>query len=145
MPFIHFDDEAVREAAIRALARFTHDDVRELAVAGAASDMRSDLVAELMERNARPGDEPLLLELSRRDLDPIIYHWMTIDLRRLLERNPAVDPRSICLELYERGPCSLCRQGIVDLLMKAGPLPDWMRDELPHDCDRRTREMAAGS
>jgi HEAT repeat protein len=143
MPYVQSDDEAVREAAIRALAQIRHGDIRELAVRGATSDMRADLVAELLVRNVRQGDEPLLLELARRDLNQDIYHWMGIDVRRILQGNPALDSRAICLELHERGPCSMCRYSVVELLRCTGALPDWIRAELPFDAYRSTRELAA--
>jgi hypothetical protein len=145
MFYVESDDELVRESALRAVAQLSHPDVRSLAIEHLRSGTRSDLVVELLVHNARLGDEAMLLELCRRGEGDDVGHWMGIDMKRLMENNPAIDRGLLCLELYESGLCSMCRHGFVELLEEVGPLPDWMKAELPYDAYSSSRELVGAS
>ena len=141
MPFLESADEDLRFVAMQALAKLRHPDIRQYALEGERTGLRPDLVAEMLKLNALPEDESVLLDFARRELDPKIYHSVTIGLLRLMESHSDIRSREICFQLYERGACSMCRTGIVDLLMKSGPLPEWISAELPYDSERHTREL----
>jgi hypothetical protein len=43
--------------------------------------------------------------------------------------------------LYEKGPCSVCREGVVKRLIERGALPDELRAECAGDANSDIRDL----
>jgi len=70
-----------------------------------------------------------------------IVHAVALDVPRMLELHPSADACPVLWTLYERNPCSVCREKIVTALIDLAALPDWMAHECLHDASLDTRHL----
>ena len=68
-------------------------------------------------------------------------HHLGIGVWNFVERNPSPQAQTVLLLLYANGPCSLCRQGCVSLLLDLDLLPDPLRAECRYDADFGIRSL----
>lgn len=142
--FVESEDKRISFAAVWALRRLSHPDVRELALKKIVEGSNPDLAIRLLASNFQSGDLRAVEALIDR-FCPNEQTWHDIG-RALLEllRWASVSPeesRSLLLKLYEEAPCSLCRGGFVRKLSAAGHVPDWMAKEARFDADPRTASL----
>ena len=96
----------------------------------------------MLDRNWEPNDHEIALDWFERELDRDVRHEMQLDLRNFLDHHPAPasEVRILC-SLYEKGPCSFCREFIVDRLIEFGSLSASMRAECAYDANDEVRQL----
>ena len=97
---------------------------------------------EVLVSNYRDGDhaaiEALLLEEHDRDG----LHAIGFSALRVLEAYPKPENAAALFTLYERGPCSECRERCVDQLHALEAAPDWLVQECRFDANTDIRAKA---
>jgi asparagine synthetase A len=107
-------------AALRALSQITHPAVRQLTfrLVDTQAKWRRQAV-ELLARNFSPGDHVIALRWFETEKDLETLHSLGMDLKDLWERHPDEETEvPMLLALYERGPCSFCRERPVRRLIE---------------------------
>ena len=140
-------DELLANAACGALAQITHPSVRELAfqlIQGHRTGR--DKAISMLARNWEPGDHAIALGWFEQERDRDVRHWTGMGLRKFWESHPepATEPRMLC-SLYEKGPCSCCREFVVDRLIELKALSEPMRAECAHDANDEIRKLVAAA
>jgi hypothetical protein len=84
---------------------------------------------ELLARNFSPGDHVIALRWFETEEDLETLHSLGMDFKDLWERYPDEETEvPMLLALYERGPCSFCRERTVHRLIERRALTedfDW--------------------
>jgi hypothetical protein len=144
-------DAKVRLRALDALSNVQNPLVRELALemlaapSGANTDMAFDLLTSafnLLTRNYQPSDHALIARKLARRRSIHTYHSLGMDALRVFEANPTPECAEVLVSMYDRGPCTECREDCVDLLHRLGRLPDWMARECLYDANGDLRDKA---
>src|SRR5262249_26078764 len=136
------DDWRVANGAVSALAHISHDTVRELALERLRTSERAAHGVELLAKNYREGDYRLIEALNVRGMDDWACHRLGIEVRHFVEKHLSHEAVASLRLLYEHGPCSLCRGGVVELLLKLDGLTDAMRAECRYDASAEVRSLA---
>ncbi len=137
----HNEDDRLSRAASDALSHVEHPTVRALAMELLDPPERYCDVVDLLRSNWRQEDEALVERLLETPQEPEGFHSLGLSVRDLLEEHPEIAGERSLLLLYEHGSCSLCRYGVVDLLIKKDRLPEWMREECAFDADIEIRKQ----
>ena len=137
------ENEIISIRALSALEQVTHDEVRALFFRLKDDADWSDRALWLLRHNYQPGDDELIIGLLERETDADKLHTMCIAVRNVIEDNCASEGLRLLLLVYEKGPCSCCRHGCVELLRDRNAVPDWMAEECLHDAYSETRKLAA--
>jgi hypothetical protein len=76
-------------------------------------------------------------------LDPLsdeeLIHASARDVADMAARLPSVAAVPVLWTLYERNPCSACREEIITALVELAALPDWVAHECLHDANLTIR------
>ena len=137
------ENDRLAAAARNALLNITHPDIRAFALELAQeSGMRSEAV-HLLVNNPAPGDYALLEEWLELPASDNQLHWMGMGIKEYVKAHPAPEAARALTLLYDLEPCSLCRDGVVDLLAKMHALSEEMRQECLHDCYEEIRKIAS--
>jgi hypothetical protein len=122
-----FNDPALRVFAFRLVE--THASGRRFAI-------------ELLTHNFQPGDHAIAWGWFKLEEDLEIRHSMGMDLEDLWKQHPDEGSEVAMLrDLYEMGPCSFCREGVVRRLIELGGLTEEMRNECAFDANDDVREL----
>jgi hypothetical protein len=135
-------DEKVAGNAISALENITHPAVRSFALKSIEQGFFVGHAVGLLTKNYQDGDWQLIEDIAKRDLDEENYHSLGFSVRDVFERHPKPSSAQTLLYLYEKGPCSNCRYGIVKCLYQINAMPEWMAQECRYDADTSLRDMA---
>jgi hypothetical protein len=130
-------------AAVKALTHVVHPAVRTLAfrLMDTRAKCRGDAI-DLIARNYAPGDHRIVLRWFQEEDDRETRHSLGLDLIDFWKRHPDEGTEVLMLRsLYEKGPCSFCRESAVRRLMELGPLPDEIRAECAWDANTDIREL----
>jgi hypothetical protein len=141
------DRERVGLVALRALSQITHPAVRQLAfrLVETRAKWRGQAI-ELLARNFSPGDHVSALRWFETEEDLETLHSFGMDFKELWERYPDEETEvPMLLALYERDPCSFCRERTVHRLMERGALTDELRLECSFDANSDIRDLVKGS
>jgi hypothetical protein len=141
--FSHSPDERVAGAAFMALSQVTHASIRPLAfhLTKNRHAGRVNAIA-MLTNNYEPGDYAIAAEWFRAEQDRHGRHYLGLDLWTIGENHPdEVDQIAMLLLLYERTPCSSCRNHVVRKLIERGPVPDAITFECMHDADDETQKL----
>jgi len=137
------EQDRVGWAAVKALANVGDPAVRDLAfrlVEGRAK-WRGEAIA-LLARSYEEGDHKIILGWFQEEEDPEALHSMGMELIDFWEAHPDDSTQvSMLRSLYERGPCSFCREGAVNRLLERGALPDELRAECTWDANDDIRSL----
>jgi hypothetical protein len=134
-------NEDLARAAAVALSQITHPSVRAVAFRLVRNCCVGRQVAiAMLDQNWEPNDHEVVLGWFESELDRHTRHNMETDLRNFWERHPepASELRMLCL-LYEKGPCSFCREFVVQRLIELDSLSASMRAECAHDANEDIR------
>jgi hypothetical protein len=137
------EDDRVGLAAVKALAHVHHPAVRDLAFRMVNTRARRrggaiDLVAE----NFEDGDHEIVLRWFQDEEDREVLHWLGMDLINFWERHPHKSTEiPIMRALYEKGPCSFCRERAVKWLLERGALTEQLRAECAWDANNDIRDL----
>jgi hypothetical protein len=135
-------DDGVRYWAARVLSKHSLPGVRTCGLEALA---RGDLVValEILTRSAQVDDVDTLVAALRPGADADEEHGVCSGILDLFEHSPEVrDPR-LALHVYERTPCSLCREDAVEWMQLQRACPPWLVEECAHDANADIRELAA--
>jgi hypothetical protein len=139
-PLAYHEHERVARLAILCLEQLEHPGIRSFAFDLIAANHYAGNAVGLFAENYRAGDERFFAELLERTDDVDELHTIGMNLRDVYEANEPLAAAPLLLELYERGPCSLCRTGFVDLLIEARRVPAWLAEESAYDAEPETRK-----
>ena len=123
---------------VSALEEIKDERLRQLGLDLAQAGRIEDGVA-ILATNASPGDEPVIVAALRTITDDGHLHVAGMDVLRMSDD---LDTFEMLLWVYEQTPCSFCREGAVDNLIKSHNPPAWLLQECLWDCVADTREMA---
>jgi len=137
------DEEWVGHAAVIALSRVTDPRVRELAFRLVETRAKQrGLAIDLLAQNFEPGDHSIVLGWFEAEDDEEALHSMGMDLKGFWKRHPSDETEvSMFRALYERGPCSFCRERSVSRLIARNELPEDWRAECAFDANDDIREL----
>ncbi len=136
------DSQAPRVAwlAVNALGRVQSSVVRAIALqrieAGHASGVR------LLKANFEPGDFSRMEPVLDATVEAEAAHDLGLSVLDLVGANDyPLEARASLLLLYQRTPCSMCRNGAASGLVKIGQVPVWMAEECRFDADPDTASL----
>lgn len=130
-----------RAVLVNLLSNMRHPAVRAAALRWLASDDRSDDGVDLLLANYRDGDFVFIQRALDRITDREILHNFGIGVCDMLHNHETHDAVPTLLQLYERGPCSLCREEVVGWLLELDALPGWIVDECHYDANPDVRSL----
>jgi hypothetical protein len=139
--------EHVAVAAASALGQIAHSSVRELAFRLVETRLpgRQKAIA-MLSRNWQPGDHEIAVKWFAQEEDRAVRHRMGLDLRSCWDAHPeaSTKPRML-LTIYEKGPCSECRESALSRLIELGSLPESIREECAYDASEDIRELVSAT
>lgn len=138
-------DDQISRAAMRALSKLSHPEIRALGLVTAKRSGFYGLAVEMLVHNAEPADYRLIESLIEVEQDPDELDHLGRAARDFNEANRSPEAVKALLALYEKGPCSLCRYSVVKELIGLGALPIHLRDECRYDSYSCTRELVNGA
>jgi hypothetical protein len=147
LSLVDVEQERVGFAALEALSQITHPAVRQLAfrLVETRAKWRGQAI-ELLARNIRPGDHAIALRWFEAEEDMETQQALGMDLINLWERRPDEETEVPMLRaLYERGPCSHCRERTVRRLIERRALTEELRLECSYDANGDIRDLVKGS
>lgn len=136
------EDDAIVEAAYGALKEIHHSAVRAHALQLLASSRRPAEAVDLLAINFEEGDQALISHVLSQPLTDDEIHSIGLSVLDIIESDPHPDDIEILMTLYEREPCSFCREYIVDALITLDRVPEWMRIECRYDASGKIRAMS---
>jgi len=139
--------EDLTYAASLAASQITHPVVRDLAFRLVQDRLVGRKFAVgMLALNWAPNDHDVVLTWFEDECDQEARHGMEIDIRGFWERhpNPASELRMLNL-LYEKGPCSECRESVVHRLIELDTLSEVLRAECAHDANDEVRKLVGAT
>ena len=143
---VDVEEERLGLVATSALSQIVHPDVRQLAfrLVETRAQWRGEAV-ELLARNFKPGDHAIPLRWFAAEDDLETLHSFGMDLTDLWERYPDEETEvPMLLTLYERGPCSFCREGTIRRLIERETLTEELRLECSFDANGNICDLVKG-
>jgi hypothetical protein len=130
-------DRSVARRAWQALAGVRAPEVRALALQLIVDGQHPGQGVRLLASNYRPGDLALIQARLTTASDDDLRHGIETSLDTLVGDGtvPAAEAVESLMFLYENGPCSLCRAGIVGRLAEIDRVPAWMHREVAFDAN----------
>ena len=137
------ENKDVALSATIALGRVQHRAVRNYAfqLINQRRDGRHEAIA-ILKNNFSPGDHQIALDWFEQEADRSVRHQMGFELRKLWEMHSNAASEAMMLQmLYEKGPCSSCREYLLPRLIELGGLTDAMKAECAWDANQNIREF----
>jgi hypothetical protein len=135
------DNVRLARFSVKVLSQLTNPAIRELGLRLLDSAGRNGDGVELLANNYKPGDFQLMETLLGEPMQVDDLHSFEIGVRHLASAHHSPEAERSLTLLYENGPCSLCRCGVVEELIALGCFPDWMREECRYDSYTETRKL----
>ncbi|MDP9379785.1 MAG: hypothetical protein M3Q29_06470, partial [Chloroflexota bacterium] len=136
-------DDELASAALFALANLGDPEVRALALELIELERppggSPDLVLRLLIQNYQEGDHRIIERLLADETDRDEFHELGLRAMNVFEANKTPDAQDSLMLIYERGPCSTCREKCLGLLHSLDLLPDWIMDECRYDSNPEIR------
>ena len=135
--------ERIGFSAVQALSHITHPDVRDLAFQLVKSDVwwRGESIA-LLNNNFKPGDHEIVRGWFEAEQDRRAQHTLGMDMKEFWKNHPDQTTEVPMLQsLYEKGPCSECRERAVERLIELDALTDQIRAECAYDANSDIRDL----
>jgi hypothetical protein len=119
--------------------------VRALALRRLSSGLVEDGEIDLLRKNYEASDwRNVLVPFCRLPRGAGARQCFLRSVLDIFTEVASADSRDPLLVVYERIPCSHCRQEALETLAKLGAAPAWVVDEALHDCQPEVRSLAAG-
>jgi hypothetical protein len=137
------EDDRVGFAAVKALAHIEHPAIRALAfrLMDTRAKWRGGAV-DLLARNFQDGDHAIILRWFQEEEDRETLHSLGLHLIDLWKRHPHEETEvPMMLALYEKEPCSFCREKAVKGLLERGALSEPLRAECAWDANSDIRAL----
>ena len=129
--------------AAAALEHAINPKVRELALKFASEQRHPRSAVAMLNTNFQRGDEKIVEEVVSVELNDFELHSVDFTVREFFKAHPEADCEATLLYLFEKNPCSLCRDGELEILLKAGKrIPERILKIAAWDCNSDTRESA---
>ncbi|MDQ6908389.1 MAG: hypothetical protein M3176_16320, partial [Chloroflexota bacterium] len=122
-------DERIAWAACRALQNVAHPAVRELARYFMGMRHLVERGTGLLRSNYHDGDHVLIEDCLRRAENDEVFHSSGRNALQIYKTRPLLESVGVLTLIYERDPCSRCRDWAVELLDRLHALPEWMINE----------------
>ena len=122
-----------------ALSKYSHPDVRRLAIERLTAGRWTEDELDLLKMNYEPGDAALIECLIHVPENSYELHRLGYGLVDLFESNPVDESGTATRFVYEQSPCSICRRKAVTILVKTGNAPGWLLGECRFDSDELIR------
>ena len=135
--------EKVAWSAANALEQIKHPSVRAAALRMAEQGQLRQRALDLLAANWEPGDEYIAERLLAGEDDRERLHSLGLGLGDVVKAHESTSLVPSLLLGYERTPCSLCRYGFVESLIRLAALPDELRAECLWDADSDTRKLVS--
>ncbi|MHB9038436.1 MAG: hypothetical protein ACYC64_17430 [Armatimonadota bacterium] len=132
----------VSKRALSALANVQHDEVRTLFDRLIRDREWAAEAISLLETNYHAGDHLILEELLEQETDINRTHSMGLCITEVYKHNLVSECAGTLMLVYERTPCSRCRNKSVELLQELDKLPHWIVQECVYDAAEETRQIA---
>ncbi len=138
------DVELARSAG-RALGHVVNASVRDLAFQLIESRATSgEFAIAMLDRNFQPGDHEIVLGWFENETDRDARHRMEMDLKEFCSHHPdSVAEPPVLLSLYENGPCSFCREYVVQRFIELDALSPELQRECEFDANKDIRQLVA--
>lgn len=123
------------------LRHHQHPSVRTLALGRLEENQTTEGEFKLFQSNYEKGDAKRILAALRRlpTDDSCLYHWALGDVLEVALANPVKENLALLMFVYEKTPCTNCRQKAVLEMMRRRDVPKWALDECRFDCDLELR------
>ncbi len=141
--FSGVEAERIGFSAVQALSHITHPHVRDFAFQLVKSDMwwRGESIA-LLNNNFQPGDHEIVLGWFEAEEDREAQHSLGMAMREFWKQHPDQTTQVPMLRsLYEKGPCSFCRERAVNWLIELDALTKELRAECAYDTNIDIRDL----
>ena len=135
LPYAWSDHERTARWSIAAISQCVHPQVRALGFQLIEAHHHISDALDIFIQNYHEGDDQYLAGLLVQTTDPDELHAIGFGLNDIFSTNPTVAAEPLLLELYERGPCGLCRERFVERLLAIDRLPVWMEQETCYDAN----------
>lgn len=143
LQFAGSSNEKIQWAALKALSQITDLAVRTLAIELVQTKSKwRGLAIELLELNFQPGDHEIVLDWFETEDELETLHTESRTLLAFWSANPSEEFHNrMLLSLYEKCPCSFCRESAVSKLLERNALPEHLRKECAWDANDDIREL----
>ena len=135
------ESRKIAAAARAALARIEDASIHDLALELMETDDQPWELIELLVQNFHEGDEKTIERVLEEPWGAKKTEWIGLKLRQIVAENLTVALAPALLLFYERGYCTMCRHGTIELLDELGRLPSSVIEECQHDAYNDTREL----
>jgi hypothetical protein len=143
LALVDVEEDRVAFAAMKALTHLVHPAVRTLAfrLIEARAMCRGEAI-DLLVQNYEPGDHRIVLRWFQEEKDPETLHSLGMGLIHFWKQHPDEETELVMMRsLYERGPCSVCREKAVKRLLERSALSDELRAECAWDANSDIRDL----
>lgn len=143
LPLVWHKNERAARWTIQQLGLFRDHELRQLGFDLIAKDYYTHDAVGLFVENYLDGDEQFFAALLERTTAQDGLEAIGSSLSEIFERNPKKEAARLFVDLYERGPCSICRERFVEHLIEVELVPAWMVAECRHDSNDDIRSRIA--
>jgi hypothetical protein len=140
LPFVRHEHPRIARWSLQAICQFQHPAVRELGLTLIQAKQHVSDALDIFLHNYQSGDEAYLATLVAQTSDVDELHNIGFSISDIFAQHQHVVTSSMFLDLYERGPCSLCRLRFVEQLITADAIPPWLAGEALYDANSETRQ-----
>jgi hypothetical protein len=143
LALVDIEEDRLGGAAVKALTHVPHPAVRDLAfrLMDTQAMWRGHAI-DLVAQNYQDGDHRIVLRWFQEEEDRETLHSLGMDLIDFWKRHPDEETEVPMLRsLYEKGPCSFCREAAVRRLLERGELADQLRAECAWDSNSDIRNL----
>jgi hypothetical protein len=135
LPLVWSNHDRIARWSIQALSQFRQPAVRELGFTLIQAQHHVSDALNVFIQNYEQGDDRFLAGLLTQTEDKMALHNLGFGLNDVFAAHPRPEAEDIFLDLYERGPCSLCRERFVERLIEIDRIPLWMEQETRYDAN----------
>ena len=135
------ESRKIAAAARAALARIEDASIHDLALELMETDDQPWELIELLVQNFHEGDEKTIERVLEEPWGAKKTEWIGLKLRQIVAENLTVALAPALLLFYERGYCTMCRHGTIELLDELGRLPSSVIEEGRYDADNSIQEL----
>ncbi|MFZ2539072.1 MAG: hypothetical protein WAX04_09235 [Oscillospiraceae bacterium] len=136
------DDDS--EQAIMALKHIQHESVRTFAFDKLRNGEIDGPLLSLLVKNYHFGDNEFIGQLLEKEYTDEELHDILHAVCDIFTVNRTPASLNILLDLFYRGPCSICREECVKVMIVNRVITESIIDECKHDCNPDIRELAKG-
>lgn len=140
---VDVEEDRVGFAAMKALTHVVHPVVRALAfrLIDSRAPCRGEAI-DLLMKNYEPGDHRIVLRWFQEEEDREARHSLGMGLINFWKQHPDQGTEVEMLRsLYEKGPCSVCRERAIKRLLELAALPAELRAECAWDANSDIRDL----